>query len=189
MTDYESISKQAEADLNTYQSKTGNARPQGLDEAGVNSFAEKKFDSAEVKYGDELSTNRGNNRRIPPSEGGILDDRGRQTRGVHFEGKGGPLDKLQDSYDKQPGQNDNDVVPARVPHVEGIGGVGDIATQGKQATKANVGDKPPGPGGSQFKGDEYYTPESVPDSISAEGWIPPESVTQSSKETEGYSTR
>ena len=77
MTDYEAISKQAEADLNTYQSKTGNARPQGLDDAGVNSFAEKKFDSAQVEYGDELSTNRGFNKRIPPSEGGILDDRGR----------------------------------------------------------------------------------------------------------------
>lgn len=77
MTDYEAISRQAEADLNTYQSKTGNARPQGLDDAGVNSFAEKKFDSAQVTYGDELSTNRGFNKRIPPSEGGILDDRGR----------------------------------------------------------------------------------------------------------------
>lgn len=77
MTDYEAISKQAEADLNTYQSKTGNARPQGLDDAGVNSFAEKKFDSAQVEYGDELSTNRGFNKRIPPSEGGVLDDRGR----------------------------------------------------------------------------------------------------------------
>lgn len=77
MTDYKAISRQAEADLNTYQSKTGNARPQGLDDAGVNSFAEKKFDSAQVTYDDELSTNRGFNKRIPPNEGGILDDRGR----------------------------------------------------------------------------------------------------------------
>ena len=77
MTDYKAISRQAEADLNTYQSKTGNARPQGLDDAGVNSFAEKKFDSAQVTYGDKLSTNSGFNKRIPPSEGGILDDRGR----------------------------------------------------------------------------------------------------------------
>lgn len=35
----------------------------------------------------------------------------------------------------------------------------------------------------QFKGDEH-TPKSVPDSISADGWIAPESVTEStSKET------
>lgn len=76
-----------------------------------------------------------------------------------------------------------------MPNVEGLGGVNDIATQGKQASQANVGKKPPGPGGSQFKGDNYYTPESVPDSISAEGWVAPESVTESSKETEGYSER
>ena len=77
MSNYEQIAKQAEADLNTYQSKTGNARPQGLDDAGVNSFAEKKFEGAEVSYGDELSTNQGFNKRIPPNEGGMLDARGR----------------------------------------------------------------------------------------------------------------
>lgn len=77
MPNYEEISRRAEADLNTYQSKTGNARPQGLDDAGVNSYAEKKFDSAGVTYGDDLSTNRGYNKRIPPSEGGDLDARGR----------------------------------------------------------------------------------------------------------------
>lgn len=77
MSNYEQISKAAEADLNTYQSKTGNARPQGLDDAGVNSYAEKKFDGAEVTYGDDLSTNAGYNKRIPPGEGGIVDDRGR----------------------------------------------------------------------------------------------------------------
>ena len=71
------IAEQAEADLNTYQSKTGEARPQSLDEAGVNSYTEKKFPSSDVKYGDELSTNAGYNRRIPPEEGGMLDDRGR----------------------------------------------------------------------------------------------------------------
>lgn len=76
MSNYEQIAKQAEADLNTYQSKTGTARPQGLDDAGVNSYAEKKFDG-DVAYGDDLSTNQGYNKRIPPTEGGELDDRGR----------------------------------------------------------------------------------------------------------------
>lgn len=74
---YTRIAKNAEADLNTYQSKTGEARPESLDEAGVNSYTEKKFPTSDVKYGDQLSTNRGDNRRIPPEEGGILDDRGR----------------------------------------------------------------------------------------------------------------
>ncbi|UNI16015.1 hypothetical protein JDV02_002493 [Purpureocillium takamizusanense] len=185
MTDYNKLAEQAEADLNTYQSKTGNARPQGLDDAGVNSMAAKKFGSAEVNYGDELSTNRGFNKRIPPSEGGALDDRGRQTRGEHFEGAGGPLDKIAQSYERQPMQNDNYVVPARVPQVSGTGGVDDIATRGAQASRANVGSNPPGPGGQKYTGADYYTPESVPDSISAEGWVAPESVTEASKETEG----
>ncbi|KAM4066781.1 hypothetical protein HRG_000809 [Hirsutella rhossiliensis] len=152
--DYEKLARQCEADLNTYQSKTG-----------------------EVQYGDELSTNRGYNKRIPPGEGGVLDYRGRQTRGEHFEGKGGPMDKANRG---QPGQNDNDVVLARVPPVEGRGSAGDIATQGKQASRNNVGRNPP------FRGENCHAPESVPDSISAEGWLAPESVTEASKESEGY---
>lgn len=70
MPNYEQIAKQAEYDLNTDQAKVG----------GPNhgeSLAEKKFPTAKVVTGDELSTNAGYNKRIPPSEGGILDDRGR----------------------------------------------------------------------------------------------------------------
>ncbi|CAM1500492.1 Fc.00g096540.m01.CDS01 [Cosmosporella sp. VM-42] len=184
MSNYEQIAKDAERDLNTYQSKTGNARPQGLDDAGVNSYAEKKFENAGVEYGDELSTNRGYNKRIPESD--VLDDRGRQTRGEQFEGEGGPEDKVSRSYQEQGGQNDNDVVGARVPQTQGLGSADDIATQGQEASRANVGRNPPGPGGSQFKGEDYYTPESVPDSISAEGNIAPGSVTEASKESENY---
>lgn len=95
---------------------------------------------------------------------------------------GGPLDKI----DQPSGRNDNDIVPANVPKVQGLGGVNDIATQGQAASQANVGSNPPGPGGSQFKGEDYYQPESVPDSISAEGNVAPGSVTEASRETEGY---
>lgn len=77
MPNYEQIAKQAEVDLNSRQAKTGESRSQGLDEAGINSNAIKKFENATVQQGDELSTNRGYNKRIPPSEGGDLDDRGR----------------------------------------------------------------------------------------------------------------
>lgn len=59
-----------------------------------------------------------------------------------------------------------------------------ILDQGASATRNNVGSNPSGPGGSQFKGEDYYTPESVPDSISAGGNVPPESVTQASREAE-----
>lgn len=76
-SDYTKIAEQAEADLNTYQAKTGEARPQGLADAGVNTESERKFPSSEVSYGDDLNTNSGFDRRIPPSEGGVLDDKGR----------------------------------------------------------------------------------------------------------------
>ncbi|QUC16286.1 uncharacterized protein UV8b_00527 [Ustilaginoidea virens] len=177
MTDYDAIARQAEADLNTYQSKTGNARPQGLDDAGVNSFAEKKFDSARVIYGEELSANQGYSKRIPPSQDGFLDDRGRQTRGDHFRGQGDPMDKLQASYKDPTGQDDSS---KKHRHVDSA----DIANMGQEASRSNVGANPAGVGGSRFKGDEYYTPESVPDSISAEGWVAPDSVVQGSKEAE-----
>ncbi|KAL7908303.1 hypothetical protein GGI35DRAFT_481005 [Trichoderma velutinum] len=189
MPNYEEISNRAEADLNTYQSKTGAARPQADDDAGVNSYVEKKFDGAKVAYGDELSTNRGYDKRIPPNEGGDVDARGKQARGHLYEGKGGPEDKVAESYRRQPGQNDPDVEDVEVDETErGLSHSGDIADQGKAASRANVGRNPPGVGGSKYKGSDYYTPESVPDSISAEGWIAPESVIEASRETEGYTS-
>ncbi|KAH8808271.1 hypothetical protein F5884DRAFT_362609 [Xylogone sp. PMI_703] len=183
MSDYERIAKQAEADLNTYQSKTGAARPEGLTDSGVNTYAEKKFEGAQVFEGDELSTNRSYNKRIPPSEGGELDDRGRQTRGEHFEGEGGPRDKFNPE-----GRNDNDIARERVPRDSGIDFTNseDLPTQGQRASQANVGRDPPGPGGSAFKGDDYYRPDPVPDSTSAEGYIAPESTTEPSRESQQY---
>ncbi|KAH0489883.1 hypothetical protein TgHK011_001375 [Trichoderma gracile] len=187
MSNYEEISRQAEADLNTYQAKTGAARPSSNNDAGVDTNVEKKFESANVAYGDDLSTNRGYNKRIPPGEGGDVDARGRQARGHLYEGQGGPEDKIAQSYAQQPGQNDRDVVNARMSETQGLNS-DDILTQGQAASRANVGKNPPGPGGSQYKGSDYYTPESVPDSISAEGWVAPESVTEASRETEGYTS-
>lgn len=99
-----------------------------------------------------------------------------------YDGKGGPIDKIEN---RDGGRNDNDVVPANVPKVDGLGSANDLATKGQDAATANVGRKAPGVGGNPYPGNEYYTPESVPDSISAEGNIAPKSVTQASKETEG----
>ncbi|KAJ4423930.1 hypothetical protein N0V82_001358 [Gnomoniopsis sp. IMI 355080] len=179
------IAKQAELDLNSYQAKQGLNNSTIGDEAGVDSGVEKKFPGAQVKTGDELSTSGSYNKRIPPSEGGELDDRGRQTRGTHFEGTGGPEEKFDNT-----GENDNDVVTRNAIGKKDIVGEGkerkgnDILDQGASAARNNVGSNPPGPGGSQFKGADYYTPESVPDSISAEGNVAPESVTQASRESE-----
>jgi hypothetical protein len=77
MSKFEQIAKEAERDLNSYQAKTGNNRPEGYADASVNSYVERKFPGAQVTTGDELSTNASYDKRIPPSEGGILDDRGR----------------------------------------------------------------------------------------------------------------
>lgn len=70
------IAADAERDLNSYQAKQG-LNNVSVEDAGVDSIVEKKFPGAEVKVGTEISTNAGYNRRIPPEEGGELDDRGR----------------------------------------------------------------------------------------------------------------
>lgn len=114
----------------------------------------------------------------------------RQTRGKHFEGTGGIEDKIAQTQRDNGGYNDNDVVTRKALGKADIVGTGkdrkgnEILDQGVSATRNNVGSNPPGPGGSQFKGEDYYRPESVPDSISAEGYVPPESVTQASRESE-----
>ena len=71
------IAYQAEKDINTYQSKTGRARGRDIDESGVDTRVEKKFPGARVDYGDGHHTNASYDRRIPPEEGGEVDDRGR----------------------------------------------------------------------------------------------------------------
>lgn len=80
------IANRAEKDLNTYQAKTGEARKQADNDSGTNAMAEKEFAKygAELKDGDELSTNAGFNKRIPPSEGGETDDRGRYVACVRM---------------------------------------------------------------------------------------------------------
>jgi hypothetical protein len=59
-------------------------------------------------------------------------------------------------------------------------------TVGKEAVQSNIERMKDTPRKSQFKGEDYYTPESVPGSISAEGYEAPSSVTEASRETERY---
>jgi hypothetical protein len=67
---------------------------------------------------------------------------------------------------------------------------GDVSEQGRAAAKANVGlaaesrGEVPAQGsgrGSQFKGEYYEAPESVPDQRADQNEVPPESVTETSK--------
>ncbi|GKT54440.1 hypothetical protein ColTof4_13767 [Colletotrichum tofieldiae] len=144
---------QAQLDMNTYQSKTGAARPQGNDDAGVSSVqTEKRFPGASVSV------------------------QGDPTNNVSYK---------PEQPAKDPAYDDDDVVPAK--KISSLGTQDrkdDVLLQGEGAVRNNVGTKPPGVGGNKFPGSDYYTPESVPDSISAEGNIAPESVTQASAEAE-----
>ncbi|KAI0481156.1 hypothetical protein GGR56DRAFT_307008 [Xylariaceae sp. FL0804] len=186
------IAEQAERDLNSHEAKTGH-KSSVNDEAGVDTRVENKFPGAEVKYGDDLSTSASYNKRIPPEEGGDVDARGRQTRGEHFEGVGGPEHKLAQQERDYGGSNTLDstgksqhdigsksVTDTTVPH----GKEGDPLYEGKAATQSNIAGTKKAPTKDQFKGADYYTPESVPGSISAEGNEPPASVTQTSREAE-----
>lgn len=56
--------------------------------------------------------------------------------------------------------------------------------EGKAAAETNVHSDSHLRHKGQFKGSDYYTPETVPDSIAAEGNLAPESVVQSSREAE-----
>ncbi|KAJ8083435.1 hypothetical protein PM082_009309 [Marasmius tenuissimus] len=145
------IARQAEADLNSYQAKTGTGQ-KGLktasDAPGVDSNVEKKFSGAQVVTGDDSST--------------VITSGFRRMK-----------------------ENDKDIVADSVP-VKDRSGLPGIAAEGNEASIHNVGRNPPGPGGSQYKGADYCRSEVVPDSIAAEGNIPPSSITQASRETEGY---
>ncbi|KAI1096566.1 hypothetical protein F5B19DRAFT_437077 [Rostrohypoxylon terebratum] len=186
------IADQAERDLNTYDAKTGAQRTSSNDEAGVDTRVERKFPGASVRHDTDISTNAGYNKRIPPEEGGDVDARGRQTRGEHFEGVGGPQEKVARQARDFGGSNEFD--PAGSNRREVGSSVtdptvgynrSDAMDEGREAAQANL-QGAQGKPRQQFKGSNYFTPESVPGSISAEGYEPPESVTQSSREAEQY---
>ncbi|KAK8041872.1 hypothetical protein PG993_006395 [Apiospora rasikravindrae] len=178
---WRNVAEQAERDLNSYEAKTGHGKTSINDEAGVDTRVENKFPGAEVRYDADLSTNRGYNKRIPPEEGG-------QTRGEHFEGTGGPEQKYERQQRDLGGYDNPRPRPAEGDAFREVGhGDRNSALEaGREAAGANVSSDSKVRHKGQFKGSEYYTPESVPDSISAEGYVAPGSVTQASRESEGY---
>lgn len=120
----------------------------------------------------------------------------RQTRGEHFEGVGGPEDKIARQERDFGGNNEFDATGTRQREV-GSSSVTDstvgynrkndaVMPEGKEAVQSNIEGTKRNPRKEHFKGSDYYTPESVPGSISAEGYEPPESVVQSSREAERY---
>ncbi|EEP76152.1 predicted protein [Uncinocarpus reesii 1704] len=103
------LAKEAERDLNSYQAKQG-VGPKSTsikaDESGVNADVERRFPGSEVKYGSAATTGTGDNRPIPEEEGGRYDDRGRLSKAKHFEGPGGPEDKMHIESKESPGARD-----------------------------------------------------------------------------------
>jgi hypothetical protein len=94
----------------------------------------------------------------------------RQTRGEHFEGDGGPEDKLAQRERDMGGYNNTNELGARG---DGAGG-----SDTRPLNEATIPRKP------QFKGEDYYRPEDVPDSVAAQGEVPPGSVTGASRDAE-----
>ncbi|KAK4102304.1 hypothetical protein N658DRAFT_566370 [Parathielavia hyrcaniae] len=187
------IAQQAERDLNTFQSKTGTGkgRVSGLEDFGVNDTIDQKFPGATVKVGADNITNKSYNRRIPGDEGGDVDDTGRPGRVDESTVKG---------WGKDPRQLERDMVdperPDVLPSDQALGGMrrepahhGDVSERGRLAAKSNVGleatsrEEVPSQGtrGSQFKGEYYEVPESVPDQRSDQNEVPPESVAERSR--------
>ncbi|KAK4124782.1 hypothetical protein N657DRAFT_615763 [Parathielavia appendiculata] len=187
------IAQRAERDLNTYQSKTGTGkgRASGLEDFGVNATIDQKFPGSTVKVGENNITNRSYNRRIPADEGGDVDETGRPGKIDEATVKG---------WGKDPRQLEREMVdpsrPDLLPLDEAVGGrrreparQGDVSEQGRLAAKSNVGleatsrEEVPSQGsrGSQFKGEYYEAPESVPDQRSDQNEVPPESVTGRSR--------
>ncbi|KAK0654934.1 hypothetical protein B0T16DRAFT_486630 [Cercophora newfieldiana] len=97
------IAKKAEHDLNTYQSKTGTGQdhPANIEDAG--SRITSKFPGSSVKYGEDVVTSASMNRRIPPEEGGEIDDHKHMIHGSAYLGEGGPEDKTAKKYQEDPG--------------------------------------------------------------------------------------
>ena len=117
-----------------------------------------------------------------------------------------PLNRVEETVVRQWGQDVREGEratlrrgdrPDLLPSEEAIGGrgreslnKGELAEQGRAAAKANVGlgssshgDVPKqGSGsGSQFKGEYYETPESVPDQRADQNEVPPESAVKTSR--------
>ncbi|KAK5629597.1 hypothetical protein RRF57_005312 [Xylaria bambusicola] len=190
--DFRKIAEEAERNINTYESKTGAHKTSPSDDAGVDTRVENQFPSSSVRYSDDLSTNAGYNKRIPPEEGGDLDARGRQTRGEHFEGVGGPEHKLEQQMRDYGGYNGFDSTNKRRHDIgsksdtddTSVTYSGEVMTEGRRAAESNVQGTVPRK--NQYPGSEYDTPREATADMSAEGYEAPSSVTEAARDSARY---
>ncbi|TRX94797.1 hypothetical protein FHL15_004258 [Xylaria flabelliformis] len=217
---FRKIAEEAERNLNTYEAKTGAHKSSTNDEAGIDTRVENQFPGSQVRSkieprglqcsqgscfgwqqltpsvtdGQDLSTNAGYNRRIPPEEGGDLDARGRQTRGEHFEGVGGPEHKLSEQMRDFGGSNEFDLTNKRRHDTSARSTAddttesysGEVMSEGRKAAQSNIESSKSVPHKGQYPGSEYRTTQEVPGEMSAEGYEAPASVTEASRESERY---
>ncbi|KAI9373491.1 hypothetical protein BJX61DRAFT_541647 [Aspergillus egyptiacus] len=95
-SDARRLAKRAEQDLNSYEAKQGlGTQSDSINESGVNEMVDRKFpQSGGVGYGREAVETGSDRKPIPEDQGGVRDDRGRLAQAHQFEGRGGPMDKL-----------------------------------------------------------------------------------------------
>jgi len=106
-----------------------------------------------------------------------------QTRGSQFEGEGGPEDDRAAQNQDAGGQNDADVEGHEFNDTTSSTAQDDVMAAGEDASRANLQGKSGSIGGSNYKGEDYYQPEDVPDSVASQGNIPPDSVIAASKDS------
>ncbi|KAK4157405.1 hypothetical protein C8A00DRAFT_40244 [Chaetomidium leptoderma] len=168
------IAQEAERDLSTNQSKTGTGKGGDVDETGRSI----RGSASEGAGGPEDTTAHVYQHNLDKTEEATV-------RGWGMD----PPHKLERATLR-------DDRPDTLPADQALGGrgrepakQGDVSEQGRMAAKANVGlsaashEEVPTQGsqGSQFKGEYYETPESVPDQRADQNEVPPESVTETSK--------
>ncbi|KAJ5157227.1 uncharacterized protein N7482_008327 [Penicillium canariense] len=98
----------SENDLNSYQAKQGVGRKSDSTlESGVDEMVDQRFpESRGVKYGPGSTASGSDHRTVPEDEGGTRDDRGRLPKAEHFQGPGGPEDKIKIDSENRPGDPD-----------------------------------------------------------------------------------
>ncbi|KAJ5551580.1 hypothetical protein N7535_000475 [Penicillium sp. DV-2018c] len=98
----------AERDLNSYQAKQGlGKKSDSTLESGVDEMVDQRFsDSGGVKYGPGSTASGSDHRVIPEDEGGTRDDRNRLPKASHFQGPGGPEDKVAIESERRGGDQD-----------------------------------------------------------------------------------
>ncbi|KAK3331357.1 hypothetical protein B0H66DRAFT_613706 [Apodospora peruviana] len=181
------IAKQAERDLNTHKSKTGK-RVTGLGETGIDDTVEKKFPGAKVQSGEEFVSSRSMNRRIPPEEGGDVDERGRPYRGSAYEnisGSGGPAKESGRLFEEPADASRPDFLSDENVRggVSGSARTGETMEQGRLAAKSNRTGLEANMkhGHSAYRGADYQDPESVPDTRADQSAVPPGSEIETSR--------